>query len=41
MSKISKEARILIVFSLVCTFGVSNIVPYIPFLGEKSVCRLP
>lgn len=35
MFKISKDARILIVFSLVCTFGVSNIVPYIPIFGRE------
>lgn len=35
MFRINKDAKILIVFSLVCTFGVSNIVPYIPIFGRE------
>ncbi|MFW6190848.1 MAG: MFS transporter, partial [Candidatus Bipolaricaulota bacterium] len=35
MFKISRDAGILVVFSLVCTFGVSNIVPYIPIFGRE------
>ena len=35
MFRIEKDAKILIVFSLFCTFGVSNIVPYIPIFGRE------
>ncbi|MBS3736138.1 MAG: MFS transporter [Candidatus Bipolaricaulota bacterium] len=35
MFRIKKDAKILIVFSLVCTFGVSNIIPYIPIFGRE------
>jgi len=32
---LERDAKILIVFSLVCTFGVSNIIPYIPIFGRE------
>ncbi len=32
---LEKDAKILIVFSLVCTFGVSNIIPYVPIFGRE------
>jgi len=32
---IERDAKILVVFSLFCTFGVSNIVPYIPIFGRE------
>lgn len=35
MFKINRDAGILVVFSLICTFGVSNIVPYIPIFGRE------
>lgn len=35
MFRIKKDAKILIVFTLFCTFGVSNIVPYIPIFGRE------
>lgn len=35
MFKINRDAGVLVVFSLVCTFGVSNIVPYIPIFGQE------
>lgn len=35
MFRIKKNAKILIVFSFVCTFGVSNIIPYVPIFGRE------
>ncbi len=35
MFHIERDAKILVVFSLFCTFGVSNIIPYIPIFGRE------